>query len=111
LPDKVKTFISKPIVEPEEFNIQYHPTVYRLNKEIVFEDERPIEKKDISLGFEGIIDEVNVLNNGAGNSMNVPANILNEEQPQVVMNEPEFNIPNINLNEPSIVVTKPFLPR
>lgn len=98
MPDKAKTLISKPIVEPEEFNVQYHPTVYRLNKEILFEDEKPVEKKDISLGFEGIMDEFNAVNNGAGNTMNVPVNILNEEQPQVVMNEPELNIPIIESN-------------
>lgn len=47
-----RNYVVKPIVEPEEHNIQYEPMVYNLVQEIVYEDPSEIQMKNEAIGYE-----------------------------------------------------------
>jgi hypothetical protein len=47
---KNRNYIIRPIIEPEEHNIQYEPIVYNLVQEIFYEDPANVSARDEAIG-------------------------------------------------------------
>ena len=55
-----KNYITKPIIEPEEHNMQYEPMVYNLVQEVVYEDPEDLPMQNEAVGYEPSFEDPNI---------------------------------------------------